>query len=174
MKGICLRPVIRDNFRACIALEVREDQQELVAPNVYSLAQAKVNERLTPWAVYDRAVLGRDLHPDDPMVGFVMVQEMDGVGFVMRLMIDRRWQGRGYGRAVMKEILRRWKANPAIEVIATSVRKGNVAADTLYRSLGFVDNPMVEDEREQYLLLDWPEGTVAFVRETYGDSGVSG
>jgi len=33
--------------------------------------------------------------------------------------------------------------------------------------LGFVDNPMVTDERETYLLLDWPPGTVSFVRERH-------
>lgn len=170
MPGICLRPVTQDNFRACIALDVDEDQRDLVAPNVYSLAQARVNEHLTPWAIYDRAVLGQEIGSDDPMVGFCMVQDLDGVGFVMRLMVDRRWQRRGYGRATMEEVIRRWKATPGIELIATSVRRGNEAAETLYRSLGFVDNPMVDDEKELYLLLDWPEGTVAFVRERYGRS----
>ena len=168
MQGVCLRPVTSDNFRACIALEVEPAQKDFVAPNVYSLAQAKVNAHLTPWAIYDRAVLGRDLEEDDPMVGFCMVQVLDGVGFVMRLMVDRRWQRRGYGRAAMQEIIRRWKATPEIEMIATSVRRGNDAAESLYRSLGFVDNPMVDDEKELYLLLDWPEGTVAFVHERYG------
>lgn len=168
MTGICLRSVSQATFRECIALDVAEDQREFVAPNVYSLAQAKVNELLTPWAIYDRAILGRDLRPDDTMRGFLMVQEMDGVGFIMRLMIDHRWQRRGYGRAAMEEIIRRWKASPHIEMIATSVRKGNDAAETLYRSLGFVDNPMVEDERERYLLLDWPPGTVSFVEATHG------
>lgn len=68
----------------------------------------------------------------------------------------------------MEQIIRRWKATPEVEMIATSVRKGNAAAEALYRSLGFVENPMVDDERERYLLLDWPEGTVAFVEERYG------
>jgi diamine N-acetyltransferase len=99
------------------------------------------------------------------MVGFCMVQLMGGVGFIMRLMVDRRFQGRGYGRAAMEDVVRRFQATPGVEMIATSVRKGNAAAESLYRSLGFVDNPMVRDERETYLLLDWPEGTVAFVHE---------
>jgi len=171
MSGICLRPVTKSNFRACIALEVEPSQKGLVAPNVYSLAQAKVNALLTPWAVYDREVLGRDLRPDDAMVGFCMVQVMDGVGFVVRLMVDRRHQRRGYGRATMVEIIRRWKATPEIEMIATSFRKENAAAEALYRSLGFVENPMVEDEHEQYVLLDWPEGPVSFVHEHHGPGG---
>ena len=167
MTEVCLRRVTQENFRACIALEVGESQRDFVAPNVYSLAQAKVNPLLTPWAVYDRAILGRAPGEDDPMVGFCMVQEMDGVGFIMRLMVDHRFQRRGYGRATMEQVIRRWKADPSIEIIATSVRKGNDAAETLYRSLGFVDNPMKDDERETYLLMDWPPGTVAFIRGQY-------
>ena len=163
MSEVCLRAVTEENFRACIALEVEPSQKDLVAPNVYSLAQAKVNDRLTPWAIYDRKVLGREIGPEDAMVGFCMVQVMDGVGFVMRLMVDRRFQRRGYGRATMAEVIRRWKATPEVETIATSFRKGNVAAEALYRSLGFVDNPMIDDEHEQYVLLDWPEGTVRFI-----------
>lgn len=167
MSRVCLRPVTAENFRACLALAVAAGQEEDVAPNVYSLAQAKVNPLLTPWAIYDRAVFGRDLGADDSMVGFCMVQLMDGVGFVMRLMIDHRFQRRGYGRAAMEEVMRRWKGNPDVEMIATSVRTGNAAAEALYRSLGFVENPMVQDERETYLLLDWPPGTVGWVREHY-------
>lgn len=167
MIAVCLRPITQESFRECIALEVDPDQKDFVAPNVYSLAQAKVNPLLTPWAIYDREVLGRDIGKGDAMVGFCMVQVMDGVGFIMRLMVDRRFQLRGYGRAGMAEIIRRWKATPEIEVIATSVRKGNEAAETLYRSLGFVENPMVTDQRETYLLLDWPPGTVSFVRKRH-------
>lgn len=171
MSQVCLRPVTAENFRECIALEVEPTQKELVAPNVYSLAQAKVNDRLTPWAIYDREVLGRETGSDDAMVGFCMVQLMDGVGFVMRLMVDRRYQRRGYGRATMVEVIRRWKATPEVEMIATSFRKGNAAAESLYRSLGFVDNPMVEDEHESYVLLDWPEGTVSFVQAHHDPVG---
>ena len=35
----------------------------------------------------------------------------------------------------------------------------------LYRSLGFVDNPIKDDPVEQYLVLDWPPGTVARLHE---------
>ena len=167
MRGVCLRAVTQQNFRACLALEVEESQRDFVAPNVYSLAQAAVNPLLTPWAIYDRRILGRDIGADDPMVGFCLVQVMDGVGFIMRLMVDRRFQGEGYGRAAMVEVVRQLQMTPTVEIVATSVLKGNTRAEHLYRSLGFVDNPMVDDERELYLLLDWPEGTVDFVRELY-------
>jgi diamine N-acetyltransferase len=167
MAGVCLRPITKETFQECIKLQLDASQKDFVAPNVYSLAQAKVNPLLTPWAIYDREILGRDLGPDDTMVGFCMVQVMDGVGFIVRLMVDQRFQRRGYGRAAMEDVIARLKKMPGLEIIGTSVLKTNTAADALYRSLGFVDNPMIDDPREQYLLLDWPEGTVRQIRTVY-------
>jgi diamine N-acetyltransferase len=72
MKTVTLREVTQANFLECIRLEVAPDQSDLVAPNVYSLAQAKVNPRLTPLAVYDGRIVGREPGEDDQTVGFVM------------------------------------------------------------------------------------------------------
>jgi diamine N-acetyltransferase len=83
-----------------------------------------------------------------------MYQIMDGVGFIMRLMVDQRFQGLGYGKATMIEILRRLKMMPEIEYIGVSVTKGNDIVEKFYRNLGFIDGDKI-DEREIYLKLDW-------------------
>lgn len=57
--------------------------------------------------------------------------------FIMRLMIDEKYQGQGYGRATILEVVRRLKLHPDVEIIATSYRKGNKIAASLYQSLGF-------------------------------------
>ncbi len=44
-----------------------------------------------------------------------MYEIVAGVGFIMRLMIDRKHQRRGYGRATMLEVIRRLKLCPDIE-----------------------------------------------------------
>ena len=154
MPRIVLRSIDIANFKACIDLKVHPTQEAYVAPNVYSLAQAKANPKLHPYAIYDGAVFTRDLEPDDEMVGFVMYQVWDEVGFIMRLMVDQRFQRRGYGRAAMVEAIRRLKLHPDVRHIATSVHKENEAAEGLYRSLGFVDAPK-EDPVELYLQLPW-------------------
>ena len=154
MKKVLLRDVTRENYRDCVNMVVRDDQLAFVAPNMQSLAEAKVNPLLHPHMVYDDRIRGMPPGPDDPPVGFVMYQLMEGVAFVTRLMIDPRFQGQGYGRATMVECIRRFKMMPDIEFIGTSVLKTNDAAHALYRSLGFVDGPK-EDEREFYLKLDW-------------------
>ena len=152
MPEIVLRAIDMANFRECIGLRVAEEQEDFVASNVYSLAQAKTNPRLHPFAIYDGSVFKRELTPDDRMVGFVMYQIWDEVGFVVRLMIDRRFQRRGHGRAAMREVIRRLALHPDVLYIGTSVRKGNHAAEALYRALGFVDDPK-EDPQELYLQL---------------------
>ena len=113
-----------------------------------------MNPKLFPFAIYDGAILGRDPRPDEKMVGFVMYQVMDGVGFIMRLMVGKDYQQMGYGRAAMLEVIRRLKMIPEVEFIGTSVTKGNDYVESFYRSLGFVNAEKI-DEREIYLKLDW-------------------
>lgn len=154
MKTVVLREITRENFHECIRLQVAKDQVDHVASNVYSLAQAKVNPRLVPLGIYDGSILGREPRPDEKMVGFLMYQVMEGVGFLMRLMIGEEYQQKGYGRAAMLELIRRLKMMPEIEFIGTSVAKGNDYVESFYRELGFVDADKVDD-REIYLKLDW-------------------
>ncbi len=153
MTDVCLRPVTMDNYRACVRLRVEEDQATFVAPNMESLAQAYVNPRLTPRAIYKGDVFGRLVTADDPMVGFVMYQQWDEIGFIMRLMVDAAHQRQGYGRAAMLTVLRLLKGNPQIERIATSVIPSNDAARELYLSLGF--EPFEERGGELYLRLPY-------------------
>jgi diamine N-acetyltransferase len=89
------------------------------------LAQAKVNPLLAPFGIYDGSILGREPLPIEKMVGYLMYQVMEGVGFITRLMIGEQHQKKGYGRSAMIELLRRLKMMPEIEYIRTSVAKRN-------------------------------------------------
>lgn len=150
-----LRGVTVENFAECVSLEVGDSQRNLVASNLKSLAEAKVNPKLYPLAIYDGAVAGWE-EPKSPMIGFTMYEVADGVGFINRLMIGQAHQGKGYGRAAMLEVIRRLKLYPEVELIATSHVKGNEAASALYGSLGFVAWDIgwaEEDPSEVYLKL---------------------
>ena len=89
-------------------------------------------------AIYDVMARGFE-KPELPMVGFTMYELSAEVGFIRRLMIDQRFQRKGYGRAAMLEVIRRLKLHPEVKIIATRHRRENEAAAQLYRSLGFVD-----------------------------------
>lgn len=136
MVKVHLRKVTRENFRECLNLQVSEWQKGLVATTTQSLAEAYVDPNLFPLAVYDAAACGYE-QPEVPMLGFTMYELIAGLGFIMRLMVDEKYQGQGYGRAAMIEVIRRLKLCSDVEIIATSYRKENEIAAKLYQSLGF-------------------------------------
>jgi diamine N-acetyltransferase len=137
MAEVHLRPITAANLDDCLALDVAEAQRGWVAPVVRSLAEAYAIPALVPLAVYDAAARGHE-QPPEPPVGFTMYEVSEGVGFIMRLLIDQRHQRRGYGRATMLEVIRRLRLHPAVELIGTSYRRDNTPAAALYRDLGFV------------------------------------
>ncbi len=157
MAKVHLRKITLDNFQECVSLELYENQRKFVAPNIRSLAQAYVNPNLFPLAIYDAAALGHE-KPQLPMVGFIMYEIMTGVGFILRLMIDSKYQQQGYGKAAMLEVIRRLKLYPEVELIATGHDPHNEIASKLYRSIGFVDWDIefaVNHEPQVYLKLDF-------------------
>jgi len=156
MKQVTLRPITKENLRDCLNLEVDESQTGLVAGNAKSLAEAYVNSSLYPLGVYDIGARGWET-PKSPMVGFTMYELVAGVGFILRLMIDRKYQRQGYGTATMIEVMRRLRLHPEVEMIATSYRKENVAVAGLCRNLGFSDWDIEwakDFEDEVYMILD--------------------
>ena len=124
-----LREISKDNWRECIKLKTSDEQTGFVAPNLFSIAQSKVEPYLLPLAIYDGEV----------MVGFIMYgrDPADNCYCVARLMIDERHQGKGYGRAAMLEAIKRMRAKPDCHEIALSIEPENAVAEKLYESLGF-------------------------------------
>ena len=153
MIKVSLRAITQANFHECISLTVADDQKDLVASNVKSLAEAYVNPTLHPFGIYDASA---HYKKNPAMVGFTIYEIAEAVGFILRLMIDEKYQRKGYGRAAMIEVIRRLKLHPEVEIIATSHLRENEAAAKLYESLGFVDweTELVKDiSHERYLIL---------------------
>lgn len=124
-----LREITVENFDDIIGLQVAEHQQKLVASNVESIAQAWVQPECVPLAIY---------HGDVP-VGFIMycIDADDGEYWLYRFMIDRRYQGRGYGRQALTLVLERIKADRSRRRIFLGVEPDGGASLALYWSLGF-------------------------------------
>jgi len=153
MAQVSLRPIDNQNIYECIALTVARDQEDFVASNVKSLAEAYVNPTLHPFGIHDASA---HYEENPTMVGFTMYEIKHSVGFILRLMIDKAHQGKGYGKAAMVEVIRRLKLHPDVEIIGTSHRQENETAAKLYESLGFVDwdhESAKDDLGERYLIL---------------------
>lgn len=127
-----LRTITRDDWETCIDLKVARHQAHFVASNLYSLAQS----RFLPGF---RAV---GIHHGGRMVGFALYgpDADDGHYWLYRLMIDRRYQGKGHGRAALQRIIasvRRTRRRSDRLMVAYAV--DNDVARQLYRDAGFVE-----------------------------------
>ena len=116
------------NVYSVLKLAVNEDQQEFVAGNDISLAEAAALENALPYAVTQNGVA----------VGFALLNaDKDrGVYEIWRLMIDKRFQHKGFGTAAMKLAMAELKRMGA-EKAQISVEIGNEAAIAMYQKLGF-------------------------------------
>lgn len=149
---ITLRKITLENRRAIFNLEVSEDQRRFVASNLSSVASCYVlatnGGQPFPFAIY----------ADEQPVGFVMITYRitgyelptiaDDSYCILRLMIDKQFQNRGYGREAMKKILefvRTFPAAPA-QYCWISYKADNAAAKKLYESYGFRDNGEIEND----------------------------
>lgn len=143
---ITLRVITPENWRQCIALQVEPHQEKFVASNIYSLAEARVFPESIPLAIY----------AGETMVGFLMYDfdPSDGTPWINRMMIDRAYQGRGYGRAALQEAILRIEAQSERDEIKISFEPDNEVAEHLYRSMGFEDtDEMIDDEQVMRLKL---------------------
>ena len=140
---ISLRPIDSSNYRECIELSVEPDQQRFVASNLQSLADAYVwREAAEPFAVYS----------DDEMVGFALLFPLADGGdddsipepgtergyILVRLMVDGRFQGRGYGRAALDAIIELIRGR-GLPTVRLSVVPENEQALDFYRRNGFAE-----------------------------------
>lgn len=143
-----LRKITDANLDECLKLQPNEDQKSFVATNISSLAEAYValtnNECIPmPYAVYS----------DEIMVGFIMLSYNDAdenfdesAYWVWRLMVDKQYQGKGYGKEAMLVALELIKTFPhgKTSIVALSYELENVVAKALYDSLGFVETGKIE------------------------------
>ena len=136
MTVIDLRPVTRENLKGCIALEVQLGQRDYVAPNVQSMAEAAVLPEADPRLVY----------ADDEAVGFLLFHPNEkGPGhYIVRFMIDQRFQGQGLGRRALAAAVDWIVLEKGVDRILLSVVPANEPAHALYRSAGFVETGEID------------------------------
>ena len=141
---ISFREIDRDNFFDVIKLNVAEDQKNFIATNLFSIAQAKAFPECIALAVYD----------DDVLIGFTMycIDFEDHEYWIYRLMIDAKYQLKGYGKATMQKLINIIKEDKQHHVIYISFEPDNLGAKHLYETLGFKADGRVIDGEIVYKL----------------------
>jgi diamine N-acetyltransferase len=132
LKKVSLKDVTADNWEAVVELELDADQEDLVASNLYSVAESHYDPDARPRAIY----------AGKRVVGFLMydVQRTKGKSreaSIYRFMIDRRQQGKGYGRAALGKALEEIRAIPRVRRVSIRYMPENPVAGPFYASFGF-------------------------------------
>ena len=131
---ITLKEITRDNFWDCVSLEVAPEQVDFVTSNAVSIAQSKIQPECIPLALYD----------ENLMVGFVMycIDEDDSEYWIYRMMIDKNYQSKGYGKKSMELLLDKIKEDKSHNKIFLGVHKESFAVN-MYKNFGFEFNGQV-------------------------------
>ncbi|MDX8525366.1 GNAT family N-acetyltransferase [Mesorhizobium sp. MSK_1335] len=135
---IALEAADKGNRAAILELELLPEQQEFVASNAESLAEAR----------HDDEAIARAIVAAGRVVGFLMYSapEDDDEAIIYRLMIDRREQGKGLGRAAVAKALEEIAQLSRIHRVSICYEPENEAARRLYAGFGFVEQGLDEDD----------------------------
>jgi diamine N-acetyltransferase len=138
-ESVHLREVTRETLRAILSLQVHDEQRQFVANNANSIAEA----------YFTKEAWFRAIYAGDTPVGFVMLylEPEQAEYFLWRYMIDARYQGRGYGRAALQQVIDYVKTLPNARALTLSYHKATGDPEGFYRKLGFEPTgEMMEDE----------------------------
>lgn len=125
-----LREITGENYQQVLDLSTGAGQEKFVTANLYSLAHAWVFQKTArPYALYEG---------EEP-VGFIMFDWRPEKKWVeiWRLMIDHRFQGKGYGRRAMELALEKIRRAGVFDRVQLYYMPRNEKARALYRNLGF-------------------------------------
>lgn len=144
---IRLEEITNKNIWKVCTLEPFDEQKDFVAENIQSLAEAYATRNegnnALPLAVYK----------DDELIGFVMIgkgtvgneEESDLIKenyCLWRLMIDKKFQGKGYGKQTMDAVMDLIRTFPFGEAkkVWLSYEPENTRARDIYNKYGFAEN----------------------------------
>lgn len=136
--------VTPDNWRKVNSLEVTEEQKHFVASNVTSLARAYAyrEDNSKVFVIYSH----------NNLIGLIMQRDFkDGNNHICILdqfMIDKNYQGKGYGKASMELWLSMIKNENRYNAIELCYKENDYSAESLYKGLGFSRKPEADDEDE--------------------------
>lgn len=141
------RPVMETNRKEVEALELLPEQQGFIESVRECMLEADRKQEWRPVGIYDGELL----------IGFAMYGHFGaplpaGEVWLDRMLIDRRYQGRGYGKAAVPALLQRLHQEYGTRQVYLSVYENNAAAIALYQELGFCFNGELDYNGEKVMV----------------------
>jgi len=135
--------VTEDDDEAVMGLRRGPGQERYLGPMVSHFEDAISDAKACPrmWSVHDADT--------SQLVGFVMISDnipaedlaadddMVGPYFLWRLLIDHRFQGRGYGAGTIDAVVEYLRTRPNADVLLTSCKAGEGSPQPFYLHYGF-------------------------------------
>lgn len=152
MPIVSLREITSSTVHRVCRLRVKPEQEQFVAANSVSLAEAL----FAPEAWY------RAVYAEEQLVGFVMLWD-DTLSqsppakpevCLWRLMIAADFQGRGIGKSVLAEVIRYVHRRPGVCRFYSSYVPGELGPAKFYLSLGFAPTGAVDEDGE--VIIEYP------------------
>ena len=142
---VSLREITPENRAAVEALRVAPEQEAYVSSVTESLAEAVQQPDGRPWI--------RAVYADDGPVGFVMLSDDVRVSdprypwlyFLWKLLIDARFQRRGYGTATVDAVADVVRGRPGADALHTSAVPGDASPVGFYERYGFARTGQIFD-----------------------------
>ena len=136
MDGVQLVDLTKDNWKQVAALQVAPGQESFVASNLKTIAETQ----------FEPSAVRRVIMNGDIPVGLAAyaIDPDDNELWLWRFMISGSEQGKGYGRAALRMLIDEWRGLPACARVFVGYKPENTAAESLYVSVGFVPQRMVE------------------------------
>ena len=113
-------------------------QSHMVAPNSMSIAEAYFEPRAWFRAIY----------AGEKPVGFIMLYDNpeEPVYFLWRLMVAAPYQGHGFGRRAVEQLIDYVKTRPGATELVVSCGEGEGSPEGFYHKLGFRRNGKMYDD----------------------------
>ena len=126
---VSLREITQETVNSILDLRVTKEQEQFVASNAVSIAQAH----------FSKEVWFRAIYADETPVGFLMLSDQPDKGkyYLWRFMVDTRHQGKGYGRRALELLIEHVKTRPNATELFLSHAPGTGSPEGFYRKLGF-------------------------------------
>ena len=126
---VSLREITKETLRSILRLKVSEPQEDLVADNGNSIAQAHFDEKA--WF--------RGIYAGETPVGFAMlsIDREKPEFYLWRFMIDEAHQGSGHGKRAMEILIEVVRSEPEATEFTLHVMDREDSARSFYESLGF-------------------------------------
>ena len=155
-----LKKINRNNIGEILKLEVFDNQKSFVATNNSSIIEAYIA------ITEDNDVFTFGIYKDETPIGFLMIgydvnSDDEGAPSIVkgnyniwRLMIDKKFQGKGFGKKAMDLALEFVKIFPCgtAKYCWLSYESDNNVARQLYKSVGFVETDEKDGEETVAIL----------------------